>query len=292
MKRLGDLSGKVFGYLTVLGQDMTKEKKHYLCQCKCGKQTSVSPSNLNTGHTKSCGCYNKERLSEVHTGRAYRLGQKPGNWVDRTNTRHHKLLFLSHIKGTHWLCLCDCGNETRVSTLNLKRTTGCKHCANRKDITGEKIAFLTAVSMETGTIIGRHPLWLFKCDCGNEIQGTVREFHKQDLRSCGCHGNAHSSWMSMMDRCYSPKNKNFKHYGGRGITVCSRWHKFEEFLKDMGECPKRHSISRKQANLSYNPKNCVWEHITLNTADTHKGKPTKPGLAKGATPREYIPKTV
>lgn len=284
MRRLPDLTGKTFGYLTALRRLGPGHK--YLCRCKCATYKMVSASNLNSGHTQSCGCYNKERLKEVHTGHTRNKGRIPPNWVDRKGTRHHKLTFVKYLGKTKWLCLCDCGNESVVSSLNLSRTTGCRHCAKRMDITGEKIALLTAVEMEAGPLKGRPPLWTFSCVCGGSIQGEVREFHGGSLRSCGCHDNAKGSWGSMMSRCYNKKDVRYNSYGARGIKVVKAWHDFDNFIKDMGERPKRHNLGRKRAEEDYGPDNCKWEHISLNCRDTkNDGMPTKPGLRKGAKAR-------
>lgn len=63
----------------------------------------------------------------------------------------------------------------------------------------------------------------------------------------------------MKHRCLNPKDKRYKDYGGRGITVCSRWKKsFKNFIDDMGERPKGYSIDRKDNNKGYSPDNCYW----------------------------------
>lgn len=62
----------------------------------------------------------------------------------------------------------------------------------------------------------------------------------------------------MLQRCYNPKNKAFHSYGGRGITVCQRWLRFENFLEDMGEPPNGTRIERKNNNLGYFKENCCW----------------------------------
>jgi hypothetical protein len=62
----------------------------------------------------------------------------------------------------------------------------------------------------------------------------------------------------MKRRCFNPTVKHHINYGGRGIGVCSRWLKFENFFADMGRCPAGMSLDRKDNDLGYNPTNCRW----------------------------------
>ncbi len=115
----------------------------------------------------------------------------------------------------------------------------------------------------------------FKCRC---VCGTVRVVHLQSLRhghakSCGClrvetnakHGMWKSPeygiWALMKYRC-SPKRtkqKTWYRYGGRGIRVCRRWMKFENFFKDVGRRPSaQHFLERIDNDGHYEPRNVRW----------------------------------
>lgn len=80
------------------------------------------------------------------------------------------------------------------------------------------------------------------------------------------HGNSrpgkrtseYGSWAGMLQRVHNPSNKKYPDYGGRGITVCDRWLKFENFLADMGPRPKGMSIDRRNNDGNYEPDNCRW----------------------------------
>jgi hypothetical protein len=66
------------------------------------------------------------------------------------------------------------------------------------------------------------------------------------------------SWCSMKLRCHNPGTINYKDYGGRGITICDRWQKFQGFLKDMGPRPPGMSLERINPDGNYEPGNCKW----------------------------------
>lgn len=62
----------------------------------------------------------------------------------------------------------------------------------------------------------------------------------------------------MLGRCLTRADRDYDRYGGRGIKVCKRWLKFENFLADMGERPPGTTLDRKDNKKGYNKKNCRW----------------------------------
>ena len=132
----------------------------------------------------------------------------------------------------------------------------------------------------------RYFWWICRCDCGKEKSVRGSRLNAGTTRSCGClqrelssarvtkaagkysiiHGATRNgkwtreyvTWYAMRQRVNNPRHEHFKYYGGRGIRICRRWRKFENFLADMGLRPQGKTLDRKNPDGNYEPGNCRW----------------------------------
>lgn len=103
----------------------------------------------------------------------------------------------------------------------------------------------------------------------------------------------YNSWKKMMYRCYKESDKHYGDYGGRGIEVCPSWHDVRNFYEDMGQMPKlegnpRMSIERVDVNGNYEPSNCIWLPIKLQSKNRRPWKHTPEGLASISASKQNI----
>lgn len=118
------MTGQVFGKLTAVRiASKIDRRTRWVCECECGRFSTVVRDNLVNGHTQSCGCQ-------------WRISRPPK--VDLTGKKFGRLRVLSY-EGRRpgssggdslWKCRCICGNETVVKGYNLKkgnsRSCGCQ----------------------------------------------------------------------------------------------------------------------------------------------------------------------
>jgi len=271
-----NLLGKKIGFLTVLSEaEKIGESRVWNVQCECGNKKTIRQGNLITrGGKFGCGCKRKKIFIEGQTFNYLTA-------IKRTNDNKNRTIYL---------CKCVCGNITNVRAESLMsghtKSCGCKSreitaIALTKNILGEKYGLLTVI--EKADNIDGDTAWVVKCNCGTiKILRSEALRNKSGTQSCGClwqskkytlsykHGyskndnisSEYNSWLTMKARCLNPRTPNYKNYGGRGITICSRWigeDGFINFIKDMKDKPtKNHQIDRIDNDGNYELSNCKW----------------------------------
>lgn len=148
-------------------------------------------------------------------------------------------------------------------------------------LAGERYSRLTVLDPDGPRRSGKRAARC-RCVCGEVTLVQISHLIRGVVQSCGCqhadktramglanrtHGlsRAHllyPTWSHMLARCEHPQHKNFKHYGGRGIRVCDRWHVAETFISDierwLGPRPDGMTLDRIQNDHDYRLDNVRW----------------------------------
>lgn len=136
IQKVDPMLGQRFGRLVVLSLDKSihsKPGKYYLCECDCGTKKVILGSSLRSGHTKSCGCLQRESAANTgHKNVKNLIGQRFGKLVVLNLTG------FSETNKAIWHCRCDCGRETNVRACNLisgnTSSCGCLQSVNEANI--------------------------------------------------------------------------------------------------------------------------------------------------------------
>ena len=216
-------------------------------------------------------------------------GEIFGNW---TIVKYDK----SILNLRYYMCKCKCGKiiSVRACTLKNGQSKQCRDCANKsnrlKFIKGQVFGNWTIIKETEVASKFRH--YKCKCKCG-QIKAIasveLKIGRSTQCRDCAAksripkvttHGRTktieYSRWHGMRERCEKPNHVSFRYYGGRGIKVCERWLKFENFFEDMGLIPdKKYQIDRINTNGDYEPVNCRWATCTENNNNKRNSKKNK-----------------
>ena len=169
--------------------------------------------------------------------------------IINTGDRYNRLTLVKEVapyicpktsqKNRKFLCLCDCGS-TKIFRLNSLRSGHTKSCGclqkEKAILTGKRL-------LKHGMTQGRKKTRFYMV------------------------------WCDLKQRCCNPKNSHYPSYGGRGIKVCKRWEKFENFRDDMLSSYKNHlTIDRVNNDGDYEPSNCRWATRKENARNTSRNK--------------------
>lgn len=210
---------------------------------------------------------------------------------DLTGMRFGRLVVLERSENkrerTAWKCICDCGNEKVVAGIDLTRgmvkSCGCyRHDFRTKDLSGERFGRLLVIERDSINA-GHGATWKCQCDCGNTVVVRQDGLITGHATSCGCYRDSgepkirhgmtgtklHRVWLAMKQRCKNPRLKQWKDYGGRGISVCEEWnekHGFDAFCDwalSNGYSDEL-EIDRIDNDGNYCPENCRWVTHKVN----------------------------
>ena len=159
---------------------------------------------------------------------------------------------------------------------------------NTKDMT-PKLIGETYLRKVTEASPQRYRYGLYECQyCEKEFEAGVRDVKVGATKSCGCrhpcltHGlcshKFYGTWHQMKSRCNNPKNKGYKNYGGRGITVCAEWLNLKTFLD---WCDTTYiegmTLDRIDNDKGYSPENCRWVDASTQVINQRISKRNKSG---------------
>lgn len=196
LDRANDLTGQKFGRLIVIERDLSvtdKKGTYWRCKCECGNEKIIMGHSLKNGSTQSCGCLNKDIISQQKEI-TNMIGIKYGKLT--VMQRHGTHLTSGGQKKVTWLCKCDCGNEKVVSSQSLKagriKSCGCIPTKSKGD------GLIDLVDKRFGNLVvleraedykyknTTSPRWLCKCDCGNTIISQGGNLRSGATTNCGC----------------------------------------------------------------------------------------------------------
>ena len=280
------------------------------CHCiDCNREYWLDYDQINNKKRKSYYC--KCKVEKIDRLRYDLRGQIFGDLkvIDMDFERTEKTIETYGKRKIVWKCICiKCRNisyhfKSDLDGIVKNSSSGCGRCYGYY-LVGQRFGRLTVVE-DLGTQGRGEKYCRCLCDCGESVDIRQISLLDGNTKSCGClhkeqlakrnketallngdtvnpkYKRIYQIWIGMKNRCFSPNNANYYLYGGRGITVCKEWLKWENFRDwALNNGYKDNlTIDRINGDDIYRPGNCRWatyeqqaNNISRNKRLTYNGK--------------------
>ena len=228
-----DLREQRYGRLTVLyrvekpnSYGKNTRGAFWKCKCDCGNEIITAAQALKAGRSISCGCAHKEFMKE--------LGKSSS--IDLIGQKYGKLTILERVENigygqVSWLCQCDCGNKTIVTSNALRsgntKSCGCLNYKAKNDLIKQRFGMLTVICQvpKPKGYKTKGSYWKCRCDCGNITIRSATYLQSGKALSCGCIKKGSQGEEKIQQLLQNNKLKYIKEYhfkdckGTKGYTL-------------------------------------------------------------------------